>query len=240
MFIKLFNLILLVTLMLTADSLVIDDTFIDTTPLSNSYSDYSGYHTVIESDKSNSLIFEKENSYFWWAMMVLFLGLSLSLKFIGFAKVDTTRDNKILSPSISTIFHEIKSQKLLTPEPMRIEALMITVIGIVILFKFINSWNNHERLIFDDKNKYFYHQDISASGEVEILKSIPFDEIRTIQYLTYDERGEKFYNFELNLVLENSERIHLFAMQNQDEMLLKSLLVSNALQKDMMKQVYKD
>jgi hypothetical protein len=58
--------------------------------------------------------------------------------------------------------------------------------------------------------------------------------------LTYDERGEKFYNFELNLVLENSERIHLFAMQNQDEMSLKSLLVSNVLQKGMMKHIYKD
>lgn len=226
--------------MLTADSSIIDDTLINKTPLSNSYNNYSDYHTVTDTDKSDILIFEKENSYFGWAMMVLFLGLSLSLKFIGFAKVHTTSDNKILSPSIYTIFHKIKSQKLLTPEPLRIEALILTVIGTVILFKFVNSWSNHERLIFDSKNEYFYHHQLSSSGEVDILNSIPFDDIRTIQYLTYDERGEKFYNFELNLVLKDNERVNLFAMQNQDDILFKSLLVSNVLQKAIMKHVYKD
>jgi hypothetical protein len=230
------------TLIISADSsMIIDETMIDKTPLSSSYTVFSEYHGIGgEVDSSQIIGYEKENSYFIWAMVVLVFGLIKSIEYIGFAQVDTTSDNKIFTLPTSTVIHEVKSQKLLTPKPTRIGAFLVTLVIAIILFKLINSFSHHEKLIFDLKNEYFYHQKVSNSEEVEILKSIPFHDIKALQLLTYDEEGDQFYKFELNLVLENNERINLFAVQNREEISYRSVLIAKILKKETIEHNYKD
>jgi len=192
----------------------------------------------LEAPDMNILAYTKENSTsFWWAILLLFVGLGLTLYFIGFARVDTTRDNEISTLGIGT--HEIKSQELLTPPSTNMPAAIATLIVTVILFKIVNDYN-HEKLIFDSRKGYFFHYKISKNGEKEILHSIPFKNIIGIQKITYDQVGEKFYNYEVNLVLSDYSRINLFATQRSNDINLKSSFISNAIGREIIEHTYKD
>lgn len=218
--------------------LTIDKSKISNIPLSSSYDTKQNYYLEV-TDEKNTLVYTKENSgSFWWAIVVLFLGLSLSLRLIGFAKADTTRDNKIFSPSTFTI-HEVKSQRLLIPKPTRIVASIAALIVTVILFKFLNGYS-HEKLIFDSKKRYFFHHKISKNDEIKVLHSIPFKNIIGIQKITHDQLGEKFYNFEVNLVLSDYSRINLFATQQSNDINLKSSFISNVIDREIIEHIYKE
>ena len=216
----------------------IDKNKISNIPLSSSYATNQNYYLEATDDRS-ALVYTKENSgSLWWAIVVLFLGLSLSLRLIGFAKVHTTQDNKIYSPS-TFIIHEVKSQRLLTPEPTRIIASIATLIVTVILFKLLNGYS-HEKLIFDSKKGYFFHHKISKDDEIKVLHSMPFKNIIGVQKIRHDQPGKKFYNFEVNLVLSDYSRINLFATQQSNDINLKSSLISNVLDREIIEHIYKE
>lgn len=226
--------------MLIAESTMttIDKSKISNMPLINSYDTKQNYYLESIYDR-NTLVYIKENSSgFWWAIVVLFLGLRLSLKFIGFAKIHTTRDNKTFSPS-TFIMHEVKSQKFLTPEPTRIIASIVTLIIAVILFKLLNDYS-YEKLIFDSKKGYFFHHKISKNDKIQVLQSIPFQNIIGIQKIRHNQLGEKFYGFEINFVLSDYSRINLFATQQSGDIDLKLSFISNITGKKTIEATYKD
>ena len=230
--------LLLASYLLIAESTIpaIDKNKISNIPLSSSYAKLQEYY--LEPSGKNILAYTKENSTsFWWAILLLFVGLNLTLDFIGFARVHTSRDNEIWGDTMG--IHEIKSQKLLTPKPTRISAAILTLIVTIVLFKIVNDYN-HEKLIFDSRKRYFFHYKISKNGEKEILHSIPFKKIIGIQKITYDQVGEKFYNYEVNLVLSDYSRINLFATKYTDDIYLKSSFISNAIGREIIEHTYKD
>ena len=221
----------------------IDTNEISNIPLSSSYDSRTygsmqGYYMQGNFANKNRLVFSKENDTFWWAIMVLVFGMILVLHYIGFAQVETTSDGYI--PSTLILSHKIKSEKLLTPPPTRANAAFITFIITIILFKVINNHSNHEELIFDAEQGFFAHHKISKDGEISVIESIPFKNIVGIQKLKYDESGEQFYNFEINLVLNDYSRINLLATQQQEDIDFSSKKISDILGKKTIDSFYSD
>ena len=116
---------------------------------------------------------------------------------------------------------------------------ILSLILTIVLFQYMNNYN-HERYIFNKKTKEFIYQEVDKDNNIVSQNRIPFDDILAIQSIMSDIQGEKYYSFEINLILQDYSRIHITSNNSDIDTNLQSNFISRITGKKIVKHTYKD
>jgi len=123
--------------------------------------------------------------------------------------------------------------------PANIGLAILSLIITIVLFQYMNNYN-YERYVFNKKTKDFIYQKMDKDHNIISQNRIPFDDILAIQNIMSDIEGEKYYSFEINLILKDYTRIHITSNNSDIDTDIQSSFISKITGKEIVKHAYKN